>query len=182
MAVAFRHKEAIIEPTDQQVGAVFQKVTLRKFVCKNPTSGFARTHSYMEIAAVAGCVGVSPAWWGHYGATLNFDDIGFVDRDGYTHYLAGSVGEAAYDKSTQLYSRTCDIPIYDGRIYINHRWESGYGDDDWDQGGTLKMTIHISGGGWLYDEQGQLVRDSKGNAKRAGFIGMLPFTAKIKAK
>jgi hypothetical protein len=179
---SLRKEARVTEPHNQQVAAAIKKVVLKKFICKNPSSGFAGTRSYLKMTVSAGCQGMKPAWWGHYAAHLDFDHICFIDKDGHPHYLADSGRNATYNPSTQLYSRSCDIPIYDGRIYRNRRWESGYENHHWGKGGILKVMIQIWGGGWLYDDKGNLVRNYQSKAINVGFSGEFPFTAKIKAE
>lgn len=191
IGIISRRKEAIVEPRNQQIEtvipviqieAVIKKVVLKRFVCRNPSSGFAGTHSYLKITAFAGYQGARPEWWGRYGADMDFENIHFIDKDGGTHHLSSSSGGAIFNSSTELYSRSCDVPMNNGRFFIDGQWKSGYTDNEWDKGGTLKCTIRIRGFGWLYDAQGQLVRNSKGDAVRVVFNGEIPFVSKIKVK
>lgn len=181
IGISFKLKKTPVQPIDKQISVAIKKVVLRKFVCNKPPFGFANTRSYLKMTVYAGYERIRPMWWGHYAADLRFENIYLVDKDNFANYLGSCSGDSHYDISSELYSRTCDIPLYDGSSYVNKRWESGYADVDWEKGGTLKATINFSGGGWLSDSEGNLVRDSQSNAIFVGFNKKFPYKATIKA-
>ena len=127
-------KNRPVKPSDSQVKAKIEKVTLTRFVAPSFVAKSIRKQDFLKISVVVGYEGAKPTWWERLPATIGFEEIVVTTFNGRTIYKSSSVGPAIFDAKSGLFRRSCDIPLYAA---------DGTAED-----GTVKFFVRVNGGGY----------------------------------